>query len=130
MSHTINTMAAPTTPASVQPEQSRMGVFTTVSALTLIWEKAHKHLTAQEMEWFADGAAEKVNGDIRALSTVLEETACIVASDEDSGYFQSAQSTSNLLFHLHNQLDAIAGMAEVSEQANWFARRALKGGKP
>lgn len=128
MNATINTKAAPAALASVQPEQPRMTIFTTASAMALMWEMAHKQMSAQEMEWFADGAAEQVGNDVRALSAVVEDTACLLASDEVSGAFQTAKSTSTLLFNLHNQLDAIAGLAEISEQANWFARRALKGG--
>lgn len=127
MSAAVKPMAAPAALASVQPEQPRMTIFTNVSAMTLMWEKSYKHMTAKEMEWFADGAAEQVNRDVRALSAMMEKTACMVSSDE-TGVFQTAEGVSSLLFSLHNQLDAIAGMAEVSEQANWLARRALKGG--
>lgn len=123
---TSNTIKAITTAASVSPEQPSIKIFTTASAMALMWEKSYKQMTAKEMEWFADGAAEQVGNDIRALSAVVEDTACLLASDEVSGAFQTAESASNLLFNLHNQLDAIAGMAEVSEQANWFASRAQK----
>ena len=126
---TSNTIKAITNAASVTPEQPSIKIFTTSSAIELMWEKSHKQMTAKEMEWFADGAAEKVNGDIRALSSLVEGLACMVSSDETSGAFQSAEGTSNLLFNLHHQLDAIAGMAEVSEQANWLAREAVKGRK-
>jgi hypothetical protein len=122
MSTLLNIKAAPAAPTNL-----KMPTFSTASATAMMWEVACKQMSAQEMEWFADGAAEQVNNDVRALSAVLEETACMVASDEASGSFQSAKSTSTLLFHLHNQLSAIAGMAEISEQANWFARQAVKG---
>ena len=127
MSAAINTPAAPAAPGSVQPELLHKPVFSTASAMALMWEKSYKQMTAKEMEWFADGAAEQVNNDVRALSATLEGLACLVSSDEESGSFQSARSTSTLLFNLHNQLNVIAGLADVSEQANWLARRALKG---
>lgn len=126
---TSNVIKSITTTASVTPEQPGIGVFTAVSAMTLMFEKSYKHLTAKELEWLADGASEKINGDTRALSAMVEGLACMVSSDETSGAFESAGSTSNLLFNLHNQLDAIAGMAEVSERANWHAREAVKGRK-
>lgn len=114
--------------ASVQPEPRQMPTFSARSAMVLMWDKSCKQMSAQEMEWFADGAAEQVGDDARALSAVVEDIACLVSADEDSGAFQTAKSTSTLLFNLHNQLEAIAGLAEISEQANWFARRAVKGG--
>ena len=122
MNDTTKITAVPATPAS-----PKMPIFSSASAMAMMWEVAYKQMSAQEMKWFADGAAEQVNTDVKALSAVLEETACLVAADE-TGSFQSAKSTSTLLFHLHNQLSAIAGMAEISEQANWYARRAVKGG--
>lgn len=122
-------MATSNTIKAITTEQPDIRIFTSVSAMTLMFEKSYRHLTAKELEWFADGAAEKVNGDIRAFSAMVEGLACMVSSDETSGAFQSEEGTSNLLFNLHNQLDAIAGMAEVSEQANWLAREAVKGRK-
>lgn len=105
-----------------------MGIFKTSLAMARLWDKASEHMTEKELVWFADGAAEQVGNDLRALSSFVENTACLVSSDETSGAFQDSDSTSKMLFNLHNQIDAIAGMAEISEQANWFARRALKGG--
>lgn len=49
------------------------------------------------------------------------------AAETTTGAFQTAKSTSTLLFNLHNQLEVIAGMADISEQANWLARQAMKG---
>lgn len=124
---TSNTIKAITTAASVTPEQPSKKIFTTASAIGLMWEKSYKQMTAKEMEWLADGAAEQVVNDARALSAVVDDIACLVAADEGMGAFQTAKSTSTLLFNLHNQLETIAGLADISEQANWFARQAMKG---
>ena len=126
MNSTLNTTTASTTPASVQPEPSRMAMFTTSSAMALLWKKSCKQMTAKELEWFADGAIEQVGMNIRALSDVLEGTACLVSSDSTSGGLQDTDSTSSLLFNLHNQLDAIAGLADIANAAGAMARRAAK----
>ena len=111
-----------------QPEPRIHTVFKTSRAMATLWEIASNHLSLRELEWFADGAAEQVGNDVRALSYVLESTACLVASDKESGSFQSAKSTADLLFNIHNQLDAIAGLADIAESANAQARQALKAG--
>ena len=107
-----------------------MGVFTTASAMALMWEKSCKQMTAKEIEWFADGAIEQVGMNIRALAAVVEGTACLVSSDRTSGGLQGTDSTSSLLFNLHNQLDAITGLVSIAEDAGYLARLAVKGGKP
>ena len=49
-------------------------------------------------------------------------------SDTDSGSFQNTESTADLLFNLHNHLDAIAGLADIASNAGAQARDALKAG--
>ena len=111
-----------------QPEPRIHTVFKTSRAMATLWEIASNHLSLRELEWFAIGAAEQSSIDIRALSRVIESTACLVASDKESGSFQDAQSTADLLFNIHNQLEAIAGLADIAESANAQARQALKAG--
>jgi hypothetical protein len=108
------------------PEQPIKKTFTVASALALLWEKASETLTQPELEWFAVGATEQISSRTHALSAVLENTACLVSSDKSSGGFQDTASTSELLFNLHNQLDAIAGLADIADVAGDMARWAAK----
>ena len=117
------------TAPSPQPAQPMMRVFTTASALALLWQKASDTMSPPELEWFADGAAEQVGRDARTLADVLEGTACLVANDEDTGSFRDADSASKLLFNLHNQLNAIAGLADIAADAAFMVCKALKGGQ-
>jgi hypothetical protein len=105
-----------------------MKVFTAESAISLLWSKASDSMSLQELEWYAAGAAERVTSAASELSAVLEGMACMVESDVESGSFQSARSTSMLLFNLQNQLSTIAGLAEIAAQASHQARQARKGG--
>ena len=116
--------------AQAQPAPDRMPVFSTASALAVLWQKANGSMTPHELEWMADGAAQQVSHDARTLAAVVEGTACLVSSDEgNTGAFADSDSTSTLLFNLHSQLSTLAGLAEISAQANSLARPALKGGK-
>ena len=117
------------TAPSPQPAQPMMRVFTTASALALLWQKASDTMSPPELEWFADGAAEQVGRDARTLADVLEGTACLVANDEETGSFRDADSTSTLLFNLQNQLNTIAGLADIAADAGFMVRKALKGGQ-
>ena len=115
-------------PQSNQPEPRIEAVFKTSRAMATLWEIASDHLSLRQLEWFANGASEQVGNDLRALSRVLEGTGCLVASDTDSGSFQNTESTADLLFNLHNHLDAIAGLADIASNAGAQARDALKAG--
>lgn len=120
--------AAPAAPASVQPKQeAQMPVFSASTGLSLFWQKASGQMNPEEMEWVADGAAQQVGMNLRALACMVEGTACLVSSDTSSGSFQDACSTSTLLFNLHNQLDFLAGLAAIADDANCRVRLALKG---
>ena len=123
---TSNTTKATTDAANVPPEQPRMKVFTTESAMALMWKKANWQMGVHELEWFADGAAEQVGREARILADVLESTACLVKNDEDTGSFQDSESASKLLFNLQNQLNTIAGLADIAADASLLARKALK----
>ena len=129
MSHTINTTAAPATPASIQPEPHRMPVFSTSTGMSLLWQKASGQMNLQELEWLADGAARQVRSEADSLATVMMNTGCLVQADEGNvGSFLDTDSAADLFFNLHNQLDAIAGLANIAEDASYRVRLALKGG--
>ena len=105
---------------------ARMPVFSTATAMQELWEKAARNLSAQELDWFAEGAARQVCNEARALGTVLERAASLVSSDAG---FHLETDNSDLFFNLHNQLSTIHGLAEIAAEAtSRRARLALKGG--
>jgi hypothetical protein len=128
MTNPSSTMPDTAAPASPQPEQHKMPVFSTAGAMSLMWHKAVGKMDPQELEWIAGGAAEQAGCEARALAATLEGVACLVSSDESSGAFQDADSVSTLLFGLSNQVSTIAGLAEIAADANYRVRLALKGG--
>lgn len=119
------TSTTQTTASTAQPVRT---IFTTQTAMALLWAKASPALSQPELEWIADGAAEQVGREARTLAHVLESTACLVASDEHSGSFQDQHSTSRLIFNLQGQLNTLAGMAEIADDASQMVRAALKSG--
>jgi len=105
---------------------ARMPVFSTATAMQELWEKAARNLSAQELDWFAEGAARQVCNEARALGAVLERAASLVSSDAG---FRFETDNSDLFFNLHNQLSTIEGLAEIAAEAtSRRARLALKGG--
>lgn len=115
---TLKTVAAP----------ARMPAFSTASAMLELWEKACSALSADELAWFADGAARQVSSEARALGNVLEQTA-VFRDGHDSDLFTVGDSSS-LFLNLHHQLKTIEGLAEIAvEAADRRARLvALEGG--
>lgn len=129
--NTVKTKATTAGLASVQPSQEpqpRMPVFSTSSGMSLLWQKASGKMSLRELEWLADGAAQQVESDARALADVLMSTGCLVSSDDGkAGSFEDPGNTSYLIFNLHHQLDTIAGLANIAADASYRARLALKG---
>lgn len=118
----IKTTAAPASP------KLKMPVFTTAGALLMLWEKASANMTPHEVEWMADGAGEQVGCEARALAATVEGLAGLISTDEHAGSFRDPGELSSLLFNLHNQLNTIAGLSELADEANYRVRCALKGG--
>jgi hypothetical protein len=118
------------TPASAQPEQeARMPLFSTSAGLSMLWQKASGQMNLQELEWLADGAARQVRSESASLATVMMNTGCLVQADDGNvGSFLDTDSAADLFFNLHNQLSAIAGLANIAEDASHRVRLALKGG--
>lgn len=114
--------AAPASPVPGLP------IFTTAGALQLLWEKACDNMAPHEVLWMADGAAEQVGCEARALAATVEGLASLVSTDENAGSFRDPGELSSLLFNLHNQLNTIAGLSELADGANYRVRLALKGG--
>lgn len=120
--------AAPAaTPAAAEPH--RMPVFSTSGAMSMLWQKAAGKMNLQELEWLADGAAHQVRSEADSLADVLMNTGCLVQSDDGVvGSFTSTDSAASLIFSIRNQLDTIAGLADIAADANYRVRLALKGG--
>lgn len=106
---------------------SNMPIFSTAMAMSLLCKKAATELKAHELEWFADGAAEQINLDTNSLAATLRGLGCMVASDEESGSFRSADDVSDLLLNLSNQVSTLNGLACIAADASYLARLALKG---
>jgi hypothetical protein len=104
-----------------------MPVFSTAGAMSLLWKKAAPELKLHELEWFADGAAEQINLDTNSLAATLRGLGCMVASDEESGSFRSANDVSDLLLNLSNQVSTLNGLASIAADASYLARLALRG---
>lgn len=115
--------------ASVPPEQPRMPVFSTSGAMSLIWHKAVSKMSQRELEWVASGAGQQVQSAADSLTDVLTGIGCLVQADDgDVGSFAEPDSTAALIFNIRNQLDTIAGLADIAADANYRVRLALKGG--
>ena len=99
------------------------GVFGPGEALQLLWCKSYRCMSAQELRWFADGAASFVREFSRQMERVLIDVACLVAVDGSSetpgaGNLQNHGDVSNLLFSVANQLSLLRGMAEIGDEAS------------
>lgn len=101
--HIFKTVAAP----------ARMPIFSTATALLELWEKASSSLSADELAWFAAGAALQVFNSAQALGAALEETA--VSDDGRNDLF---------LY----QLKTIEGLAGIVVEAGRAVAVAHEGG--
>lgn len=97
----------------------RLPVFTAETALSALWNRACVGMPQHERKWFAAGAANEVSRQTRQLSTVVEGIGCLVCADKNSGTFQDADSLTDLLFQISNQLSSIAGLASIAELAQF-----------
>jgi hypothetical protein len=100
--HIFKTVAAP----------ARMPIFSTATALLELWEKSSSSLSADELAWFAAGAALQVFHSAQALGAVFEETA---VSDGRNDLF---------LY----QLKTIEGLAGIAVEAGRAVAVAHEGG--
>ena len=123
-----NSIAAPAGPSIPQPEPRRMPIFSTSGAMSLLWHKAASQMNLQELEWVADGAARQTRSAADSLTDVLTGIGCLVQADDgDVGSFVECDSSAALIFNIRNQIDAIAGLADLAADASYRVRLALKG---
>lgn len=108
------------------PKPTTFGVFSTASAMEILWLKASKDMGLRELEWFADGAAQLVESSARSLAGVLMVTGYLIECD-DSGPLD-ADGKAGFIFNVQHQLCTIAGLAAISVDAGICARQACKDG--
>lgn len=108
-------------PASIQSTgaPASLPAFSPRSLLQLLWERAYKHLTPQELRWMAEGAPEFNCYYAMQLECVLEGVGCLVSSDGGgtAGTLQSDRDVPDLLFSQATQLGLIAGMSRIGGDA-------------
>lgn len=97
-------------------EQSIKCVPTAREILSDLWDRSSRNLTKKELEWFAS-ASQETEISLGALKDTLEGIGCLVASDKDTGNFQSQRDVSQLLFLIVQNLRAIEGLAYISDSA-------------
>ena len=107
---------------------TRMPAFGSRQAMALLWDKATRELGTHELRWFAEGARNQVAEDAQRLEAVLTGVACLVLGDADEdgarvGSFQEPEDVANLLHALAGQMGALAGLAEIADDAS---RRVLE----
>ena len=85
-----------------------------------IWEHAADDLSQEELEWFSLASDEAVRTSSN-LAKVINGIGCLVADDDGpercTGCFQSAGSTSVLLFFIAQSVDHIGAMIEIGDAA-------------
>jgi hypothetical protein len=102
------------------------------SALLKLWDQAADNLTLEELHWFSD--FDFVDMATMDLHDVIEGIACLVVNDQRennhliTGYFQSPEAISILLFTIANSVDALRGLGFVANDAKH--RLATRGSTP
>lgn len=114
---TLQTVAAP----------ARMPAFSTTTLMQELWEKACSDMSADELTWFADGAARQIAAEARSLGAVMERVASLLDS-YNTDFFSEDDNNSSLFLTLHHQLKTIEGLAEISIEAASRARQMAQEG--
>lgn len=83
-----------------------------------LWDRAADKLTNEEL---ADVVriSEYATIQARNLSDIIADVGCLIGSDTQAGNFRDRGSVSTLLFSIAHQVDTIAGMLEVSADAEF-----------
>lgn len=119
----------PTFPTLTASPVERLPVFSTATAMLELWEKACSELSADQLAWFAEGAARQVCNESRALAAVLERAGSVVSNGDSGADLFLEDGCAELFFSLHNQLTTINGLAEIAAEAGCRMRnQLLKGG--
>lgn len=112
------------------PSPVKLPAFTLRSLLRVLWERASPHMTPQELRWLAEGAPELTSSYAQQLETVLENIACLVLADGNSGpgggntgCFQSSCDVPDLLFSQVNHYSLISGLGHLTADAAFLLRQ-------
>jgi len=89
------------------------------NVLIQLWSVAEQHVSPSQLKMLAraDEEAEVIVG---SLYDSLEGLACLVASDNDTGNFQSQRDVSQLLFMTVQHLRMIEGLIHISSAAKCY----------
>lgn len=116
-------------PASIQSTgaPASLPAFSPRSLLQVLWERAYKHLTPQELRWMAEGAPEFTCYYAMQLECVLEGVGCLVSSDGSgiAGTLQSHHDVPDLLFAQATQLGLIGSVSRIGGDAASLLQRPL-----
>lgn len=99
------------------PSAERMPVFCPRSLLMLLWDRAHSHLTAQELEWVASRVSMFTHMHAARLESVLEGVGLLVACDKEAGSFCEGTELADLLFLQADCMSMVGGMTHAAELA-------------
>lgn len=117
-----------TAPASIQSSGMpiyALPVFSPRTMLQVLWERAHPHMSPQELQWLTDKVPEFACYYTAQLETVLQGVGCLVAADGQqhaashggAGSFQHHAEMQDLLFAHANQMSLLSGMARIAGDA-------------
>lgn len=110
-------MKKDTTVANSEPEINSIATLNNI--LSELWSIAEKHVSPSQLEMFAraDVEAEAIVG---SLYDSLEGVACLIASDNSTGYFQDPHYVSKLLFMTVQHLRMVEGLMQISNSAKCY----------
>ena len=107
------------------------------NALNMLYSRAHKQMTADELETLGSAFRDSAISIAQDTSTVLEGIACLISSENDahekgvqvSGSLQHPDSIFQTLCMAAAKFDLIAGMIEVGNEAKYHANERKEAAK-
>ena len=118
----------PTTPAMGTTTSNSFGALDTASALSMLFDRAAPHLSAEEMDWLADQAPDLAVFHGHNLASSIERIACVVLSDA-SGTMKDNSAVSDLLLTLAHQVQVLTALGEMGTQAQYLMKLRVQAGK-
>ncbi|WFP51234.1 hypothetical protein PL263_04215 [Methylomonas sp. EFPC3] len=105
---------------SCAKNQQGLGAFRVGKALGCLYEVAANHLSVEELELLEQATA-SAQYQAENLSAVLQSLGSVAAFDKGK-HWDHGNATPSLLWMLSNQLDMIAGLIEIGENAEYRLR--------
>lgn len=107
------------------------------NALNMLYSRAHKQMTADELETLGSAFRDSAISIAQDTSTVLEGIACLISSEDEahkkgmtiSGCLQHPDSIFQTLSMAAAKFDLIAGMIEVGSEAKYHANERKEAAK-